>query len=79
MTTLSQIALTFTPGLGNASIRRLVDLYPNEDIFSLPKSELKEAFGTHKSIIENILNKSGFPRAEEELRFCEQRDRKSVV
>lgn len=72
METLSQIALTFTPGLGNASIRRLVDLYPNEDIFSLPKSELKEAFGSHKSIIDNILNKSGFPRAEEELHFCEQ-------
>ena len=72
METLSQIALTFTPGLGNASIRRLIDLYPDEDIFSLPKSELKTAFGTHQSIIDNILNKSGFSRAEEELRYCEQ-------
>ena len=72
MNILNQIALTFTPGLGNASIRRLVDLYPDEDIFALPKSELKEAFGSHQSIIENILNKSAFPRAEEELRFCEQ-------
>lgn len=72
MNILSQIALTFTPGLGNASIRRLVDLYPDEDIFALPKSELKEAFGTHRSIIDNIINKSAFPRAEEELRFCEQ-------
>lgn len=72
METLSQIALTLTPGLGNTSIRRLVDLYPDEDIFSLPKSELKEAFGTHKSIIDNILNKSAYSRAEEELLFCEQ-------
>ena len=72
MNILNQIALTFTPGLGNTSIRRLVDLYPDEDIFSLPKSELKKAFGTHQSIIDNILNKSGFSRAEEELRFCEQ-------
>lgn len=72
METLSQIALSFTPGLGNTSIRRLVDLYPDEDIFSLPKSELKNAFGTHKSVLDNILNKSGFNRAEEELRFCEQ-------
>ena len=38
MEILSQIALTFTPGLGNTSIRRLVDLYPDEDIFSLPKT-----------------------------------------
>jgi DNA processing protein len=72
METLSQIALTFTPGLGNTSIRRLVDLYPDEDIFSLPKSELKKAFGSHKSVLDNILNKSAFQRAEEELRFCEQ-------
>ena len=72
MNTLSQIALTFTPGLGNASIRRLVDLYPDEDIFSLPKAELQKAFGTHRDIADNILSKSGFARAEEELRFCEQ-------
>lgn len=72
MNILSQIALTFTSGLGNASIRRLVDLYPDEDIFSLPKSELKAAFGNHRSIIDNILGKSAFSRAEEELRFCEQ-------
>ena len=72
MSPLSQIALTFTPGLGNTSIRRLVDLYPNEDIFALPQSELKEAFGTHRDVLDNILNKSGLARAEEELRFCEQ-------
>lgn len=72
MEILSQIALTFTPGLGNSSIRRLVDLYPDEDIFSLPKSELKKAFGSHKSVLDNILNKTAFQRAEEELRFCEQ-------
>ncbi len=72
METLSQIALTFTPGLGNTSIRRLVDLYPDEDIFSLPKSELKKAFGSHKSVLDNILNKTAFQRAEEELHFCEQ-------
>lgn len=72
MATLSQIALTFTPGLGNTSIRRLVDTYPDEDIFSLPKSELTAAFGEHRDITDNILNKSGFHRAEAELRFCEQ-------
>lgn len=72
MSPLSQIALSLTPGLGNSSIRRLVDLYPEEDIFALPKSELKAIFGGHQSIIDNILNKSAFHRAEEELKFCEQ-------
>ena len=69
MQTISQIALTFTPGLGNTSIRRLIELYPDEDIFSLPKSELKTAFGTHQSIVDNILNKNGFPRAEDPERL----------
>ncbi len=72
MDILSQIALTFTSGLGNTSIRRLIDLYPDEDIFSLPKSELKNVFGTHRNVLDNILNKSSFSRAEQELRFCEQ-------
>ena len=72
MDILSQIALTFTAGLGNTAIRKLIDIYPNEDIFSLPPSELKAAFGTHKKTVESILNKSAFSRAEEELRFCEK-------
>ncbi len=72
MSLLSQIALTFTAGLGNTAIRKLIDIYPNEDIFSLPPSELKAAFGTHKKALEGILNKSAFSRAEEELRFCEK-------
>ena len=71
MDTLSQIALVFTAGLGNSAIRRLVDIYPDEDIFALPHSELKAAFGTHTNILESIANKSTFTRAEEELRFCE--------
>ena len=61
----------FTAGLGNSAIRRLVDIYPDEDIFALPHSELKAAFGTHTNILESIANKSTFTRAEEELRFCE--------
>ncbi len=71
MDTLSQIALVFTPGLGNTAIHRLIELYPDVDIFSLPHSELKTAFGTHKNIYESIINKSAFKRAEEELHFCE--------
>lgn len=71
MDILSQIALTFTAGLGNTALRRLIELYPGEDIFALPHSELKTAFSTHTSIYENIVNKTAFPRAEEELRFCE--------
>ncbi|MBQ9418407.1 MAG: DNA-processing protein DprA [Bacteroidales bacterium] len=72
MDLLEQIALTFTPGLGAASIRKLVDLYPNENIYSLPPSELKAAFGNHTEVALNIIGKAGMARAERELRYCEQ-------
>lgn len=72
MELLSQLALVFTPGLGNTSIRKLIELFPDEDIFALPKNQLKETFGTHQEILNCLLNKSAFARAEEELRFCEK-------
>lgn len=74
MDKLSQIALTFTPGLGPTSIRRLVETYPDEDIFALPPSELKAAFGNHHNTAEAIIHKSAFPRAEEEMLFMQQHD-----
>lgn len=72
MATLSQIALSFIPRLGPTAIRRLMEAYPGEDIFSLPRQELKAAFGSHIGIIECISSKSGHARAEQELAFCEK-------
>lgn len=72
MDKLSQIALSMIPGLGPSSIRRLIELYPDQDIFSLPPSELRHAFGRHTSIANAIINKSTFARAEEEMRFVER-------
>ena len=72
MDALSKIALTFTPGLGNTTIRRLVDLCKGEDVFSLPPSELRLLFANHGAVYDNVVGKVGFARAEQELRFCEQ-------
>ena len=72
MSPLSQIALTLVPGLGNTSIRRLVDLYPDDDPFALPASELKTLFANHPAILGHIQGKTSFPRAEQELAFCEK-------
>ena len=72
MESLSQIALTLVPGLGNTSIRRLVDLYPDDDPFSLPASELKTVFANHPAILGHIQGKTSFPRAEQEMAFCEK-------
>ena len=71
MDKLSQVALAMTDGLGPTAIRKLLDAYPGEDIFALPAAELNLAFGNHRSIVENLLNKTAFPRAEEELRTAE--------
>ena len=72
MNILSKMALAMTSGLGNTSIRRLTELFPDVDVFTLNHSELKEVFGKHEDIIDGILNKSAFARAEEELSFCEK-------
>ncbi len=71
MDKLSQVALTMTAGLGPTAIRRLVDAYPGEDIFALPAAELRAAFGSHRALVDNLLAKTAFPRAEEELRTAE--------
>ena len=72
MDKLSQIALSMIPGLGPTSCRKLLEAYPEQDIFALPLAELKRAFGSHQDIIDAIRNKSSHARAEEELRFCER-------
>ncbi len=72
MDKLSQIALSLIPGLGAIGCRRLLEVYPDEDIFALPPAELAAAFGTHKAIATAIVTKATHARAEEELRFCER-------
>ena len=72
MDLLSQIALSMVPGLGPASLRRLLDAYPGQDIFTLPPSEIKMAFGSHHAIADAIIGRQTFARAEEEMRFVEK-------
>lgn len=60
------------PRLGPSSCRRLVDAYPGQDIFALPPTELKLAFGNHTAIYDAILGKTTHARAEKELQFCEK-------
>jgi hypothetical protein len=55
MDLLSQIALSMTPGIGNATLRRLDELLPGEDPFAMSRSQLRELFGTHITIINSIL------------------------
>lgn len=73
MDKVSQIALSMIPGLGSTSCRKLLDAYPDEDIFALPKGELQAAFGSHRAVADAIAAKSTHARAEAELRYCEEK------
>ena len=60
------IALTLVPGLGNKSIRQLLEVHPDiEELFRMSASQLKEIFGRHTRIINAI-------QAKEVLRTAEQ-------
>lgn len=72
MDTLTHIALAMTPGLGPTTLRKLVGLYPGEDIFALPPAELHAVFAGHRAIADAIVGRTAFARAEAELRYCEQ-------
>lgn len=71
MDKISQIALSMIPGLGPTSCRKLLDTFPGEDIFALPPTELKLAFGSHRQPLDAILSKVTHARAEAELRQAE--------
>ncbi len=73
MASIYDIALAMTPGIGNASCRKLMEICPSaEDLFALSHSQLKELFGNHTSIISAIENRTSMARAEEEMQFVER-------
>lgn len=72
MDKVSQIALSLIPGLGPTSCRKLLEAFPGQDIFALPPSELRLAFGSHRSIVDSIVGRTTHARAEQELRWAEK-------
>lgn len=72
MDEVSKIALSMIPGLGPSSCRKLLEAYPGQDIFALPPTELKLAFGSHQAIVDAIRTKSTHARAEQEWRQAQQ-------
>lgn len=70
---LERIALTFVSGLTCRRIRQLLEIVNTpEELYRCSRSQLSEIFGKHTSIIDAIINKTTFARAEEELRFMEK-------
>ena len=72
MEKLEQIALSMVPGLGPTACRKLLEAYPGENIFALPPSELRLAFGNHRATLEAILGRTTHARAEQELEWAQK-------
>lgn len=58
------------PGLGAIGCRRLVESYPEEDIFALSPTELRMACGDH--VATAILNKESHAKAEKQYQWAEK-------
>lgn len=68
-----QIALTLIPGLGNKSIRQLLEINSSpEQLYQYSHSQLKEIFGRHHSIISAIESKSTMAEAEHQIAQLEK-------
>jgi len=67
------LALSLIEGIGNVKINQLLAHFKTvERIFEASKTDFYEIKGFNMSLIEAILSKSSFPRAEEEINFCLQ-------
>ena len=60
------------PGIGCRSARHLLDIVGSaEELFAMPKKELRRLFSNHDDIVEAIVNKTMMKAVDEELRFAE--------
>ncbi len=70
--TIYDLALLFTPNLGNATIAQLVEDFGSaEAIFRASEADLRTHI-SRPSVVEGILSKAGMAAAEREMRYCEK-------
>lgn len=68
------LALLFTPGLGNKTIAHLIEVFGSaEALFGASESELRERGGLHRdTIIRDIRTRAGEAAALREMEYCEK-------
>jgi len=75
MSTLHQLALTFTKHIGDQLAKVLVSYCGSaEAVFEAPTKKLAQIPGIGQKAIEQLVLREGFARAEQELRFIEKND-----
>ena len=71
--TLEDLALTYTPSLGNKGAAHLVELFGSaREVFAAPLSELMRRGELRESTAKEIASRSGFAAAEREMAYCEK-------
>lgn len=72
--TLADLALLYTPALGNKSIAHLIDAFGSaEAIFAASEEQLRlTAGGLRENAIGEIVARTGFGPAQKELDYCQQ-------
>lgn len=76
---LYKIAITRIPNVGAVLTRQLIAWCGGvKEVFSAPKKELLKIPGIGKATVDNIMNKTSFSLAEEELEFIEKNDIKPL-
>lgn len=71
---IHDLALIFTPGLGNKTIAHLIDTFGSaEAIFRANEVELRQRAALHsEAIINHLLARTAFPAAEREWDYCQR-------
>lgn len=72
--TIHDLALAFTPGLGNKGVNHLIDIFGDaERVFRASEGDLRQLAGiTRESILRDITTRTGLRAAEKELEYCQR-------
>ena len=69
-----RLSLTMIPQVGPVTAKKLIEtLGSAEQVFNTPKSDLLSILGEQDKIVENILEKKTFKKAENEIQFIEDK------
>lgn len=67
-----RLALTFVPGLGPATQRKIIKIAEPEELWSFSKKELTKLFKSKPDLISAFSSEKYLQMAEEEIAFCEK-------
>lgn len=67
-----QLALTFVPGLGTATQRKIIKVAEPKDLWSFSEKELNQIFKSKLNLISEFRSDKYLKMAEEEISYCKE-------